>query len=47
MPTAYVVRTEDKTAFEAQFEDPAIVQLGFENEKFAVYTSDYNLVPMT
>ncbi len=47
MPTAYVVRTEDKTAFEAQFEDPSIVQLGFENEKFAVYTSDYNLVPMT
>lgn len=47
MPTAYVVRTEDKEFFEAQFEDSSIVTLGFENEKFAVYTSDHNLVPMT
>ncbi len=47
MPTAYVVHTEDKDAFIAQFEDPSIVSLGFENEKFAVYTSQWNLVPMT
>lgn len=46
MPTAYVVHREDKEAFEAQFVNTAIVTLGFENEKFAVYTSDYNLVPM-
>ena len=47
MPTAYVIRTEDKEAFTAQFEDPSIVSLGFENERFAVYTSEWNLVPMT
>lgn len=46
MPTAYVVCIEDKDAFEAQFEDPAIVTLGFENSRFAVYTSEQNLVPM-
>ncbi len=46
MPTAYIVCTEDKSAFEAQFPNPAIVSLGFENERFAVYTSAYNLVPM-
>ena len=46
MPTAYVVRREDKEAFESQFEDSTIVTLGFENEKFAVYTSAYNLVRM-
>lgn len=46
MPTAYVVRVEDKAAFEAQFEDPAIVTLGFENKKFAVYISEHNLVTM-
>ncbi len=47
MLTAYVVRIEDKEAFTAQFEDPSIVTLGFENERFAVYTSEWNLVPMT
>ncbi len=46
MPTAYVVCTEDKAAFEAQFPNAAIVSLGFENRRFAVYTSAYNLVPM-
>lgn len=46
MSTAYVVRIEDKAAFEAQFPNAAIVSLGFENERFAVYTSEYNLVPM-
>lgn len=46
MPTAYVVCVEDQAAFEAQFPNPAIVTLGFENERFAVYTSAYNLVPM-
>lgn len=46
MPTAYVVRVEDKASFEAQFEDPGIVSLGFENERFAVYISDHNLVTM-
>ncbi len=46
MPTAYVVCIEDKAAFEAQFADPSIVTLGFENQRFAVYTSEWNLVPM-
>ena len=46
MPTAYVVCVEDKEAFVNQFEAPSVVTLGFENERFAVYTSDYNLVPM-
>lgn len=46
MPTAYVVCVEDKEAFVNQFEDPSVVTLGFENERFAVYTSDLNLVPM-
>lgn len=46
MPTAYVVCVEDKAAFEAQFPNAAIVSLGFENKRFAVYTSAYNLVPM-
>lgn len=46
MYTAYVVCVEDKDAFTAQFEDPSIVRLGFENERFAVYVSDHNLVPM-
>lgn len=46
MPTAYVVCVEDKAAFEAQFPNAAIISLGFENERFAVYTSAYNLVPM-
>lgn len=47
MRTAYVVCVEDKDAFVAQFVDSSIVTLGFENERFAVYISDYNLVPMT
>lgn len=46
MPTAYVVCKEDKAAFEAQFDDPSVVTLGFENKRFAVYTSKFNLVPM-
>lgn len=46
MLTAYVVCTEDKEAFIKQFEDPSIVTLGFENERFAVYISEKNLVPM-
>ncbi len=46
MPTAYVVKISDKTGFEAQFEDPGVVTLGFENERFAVYTSQKNLVRM-
>lgn len=47
MPTAYVVHKEDKDAFIMQFEDPSVVSLGFENERFAVYISEWNLVPMT
>lgn len=46
MRTAYVVRAEDKEAFTAQFEDASVFTLGFENARFAVYTSNYNLVPM-
>lgn len=49
MPTAYVVCREDKAAFEAQFEDdaaPPVMICGFENDRFAVYISDQNLVPM-
>ena len=46
MPTAYIVRLEAKDGFEAQFEDPSVVSLRFENGRFAVYTSDYNLVRM-
>lgn len=44
MRTAYVVCAEDKEDFEAQFEDASIVTCGFENGRFAVYTSDYNLL---
>lgn len=47
MRTAYIVCIEDKESFEAQFDDPSIVSLGFQNERFAVYISEYNLVPMT
>lgn len=47
MPTAYVVRQEKKEAFAKQFADPSIIILSYENDKFAVYISDYNLVPMT
>lgn len=49
MRTAYVVRREDQEAFEAQFEsadEPPVVTCGFENDRFAVYLSDRNLVPM-
>lgn len=47
MPTAYIVRKEEKEAFLEQFTDTSIVSLGYENDKFAVYISEYNLVPMT
>ena len=47
MRTAYVVRREDKEAFLEQFEDDSIVSLGYENDRFAVYVSERNLVPMT
>ncbi len=47
MPTAYVVRQKDRTAFESQFEDRSIITLGYENDTFVIYTSRYNLVPMT
>lgn len=44
MKTAYVVRTDKKEAFTASLEDPGIVRLEFENETFAVYVSDKNLM---
>lgn len=44
MRTAYVVRTADREGFLAQFEDPSVMELGFENESFAVYVSDKNFV---
>lgn len=44
MKTAYVVKVADKEGFEAQFEDPAAVTLGFENQRFAVYISNKNFV---
>ncbi len=44
MPTAYVVKLPKKEAFEAQFENPDAVRLSFENERFAVYLSNYNYV---
>lgn len=46
MKTAYVVKQTDKAGFEAQFTDPGMVTLGFENERFAVYISDRNYVRM-
>lgn len=46
MRTAYVVRQEDKEAFAVQFGETVLLELGFENEKFAVYISDKNLVRM-
>lgn len=46
MRTAYVVRQEDKEAFPTQFGETVFLELGFENEKFAVYISDKNLVRM-
>lgn len=45
MPTAYIVAVDEKDSFVSQFEEP-VVTLGFENDRFAVYTSEYNLVPM-
>ncbi|MCM1551349.1 MAG: hypothetical protein NC092_01500 [Butyrivibrio sp.] len=46
MRTAYIVHKKDKDAFMKQFNDPAIVNLSYENDSFAVYISDYNLVRM-
>lgn len=46
MPTAYVVCRGDEAGFEAQFEDPSVVSRGFQNDRFTVYVSDYNLVRM-
>ena len=42
MRTAYVVKIQKKEAFEKQFAEEDAVILEFENEKFAVYTSDVN-----
>lgn len=44
MKTAYVVRAERKDSFLAQFTDGEKMELGFENELFAVYVSDRNYV---
>jgi len=46
MKTAYVVKQNDKEGFEAQFENPTVVSLGYENERFAVYISNKNFVRM-
>lgn len=46
MKTAYVVKQTKKDAFIAQFEDPSIVELQFENERFAVYVSNSNVMKM-
>lgn len=46
MKTAYVVKIQKKEAFEAQFTEENAVELSFENESFAVYTSDKNYVKM-
>lgn len=46
MKTAYVVKSTDKEGFLAQFEDPSVMTLRFENGRFAVYVSDYNFVGM-
>lgn len=46
MKTAYVVKLWKKDAFVAQFENPDVVDLQFENEAFAVYVSDVNLMKM-
>ena len=45
MQTAYVVRTEMREAFEAQFTEDAPT-LQYENEKLAVYVGDKNYVNM-
>lgn len=39
-------KDREKDAFTAQFDNPDIVELAFENEKFAVYISDKNLMKM-
>lgn len=44
MRTAYVVKQEDKDGFLHQFLGIDFPQLGFENEKFAVFVSDKNFV---
>lgn len=46
MPTAYVVRTFKKEAFEANFTEEGNVNPAFENELFTVYISDRNYVRM-
>ena len=46
MRTAYVVRSEKKEAFEAQFAQSDEVELYYENDTFAVYLSDTNYVTM-
>ena len=42
--TAYVVKLAKKDAFEAQFTEENVVELQFENARFAVYVSDKNLM---
>lgn len=44
MKTAYVVKSADKEGFLAQFDDPSVMNPGFENSRFTVYISDYNFV---
>lgn len=44
MKTAYVVKNTKKESFEAQFEEKDIIELQFENERFAVYVSEENLM---
>lgn len=44
MRTAYVVRTENREAFEAQFTDREAPGLAYENEKLAVYIGNINYV---
>lgn len=46
MKTAYVVRVEKKDGFLAQFENQAVLDLQFENDKFAVFVSGKNLMKM-
>ena len=46
MRTAYVVRTENRDAFEQQFEEGQCPELQFENEKLAVYIGNVNYVGM-
>lgn len=46
MRTAYVVKIAKKEAFEKQFTEEGFVTLQFENERFAVYISEQNLIRM-